>query len=231
MQNENDLRDLFATHRQLRGGLEMVLSGRCGEIRSSKISAVAVADPFVYVAGEPDPQLASDLKAGQIVIGPPNNWIPLLTTLFPSSTSVARQFYDARDLDPSHLAGFMAGFDIRRVDSELAPRLAREVHDDLVLFPEPFDVDGVGFCALSEGKLVAGATGALWSETEVEIQVNTAAAYRGKGFAGAVSAALITECLSRGITPNWETEDVTSARLAERLGYVKIGTYEWLVLE
>lgn len=231
MQDESKLLDLFSTRRHARAGLDMVLSGRCGDARSNDKSAVVVAGPFVYVAGEPDEMYASDLKAGQIVMGPPSDWIPLLTALFPSSTSVSRQLFDASHLTSSFIVGLMTGFDIRRLDSELARRLVLEVHSDLILFAEQFDKDGMGFCAMVNGKLVAGATGALWSDTELEIQVNTAPAYQRRGFAAAVSAALITECLSRNIKPSWETEDATSARLAERLGYVKNGTYEWLVLK
>lgn len=231
MQDEKVLLSLFANHRHLRAGLEMVLSGRYGTIRSNNISAVVVADPFVYVAGSADEDQASHLKPGQIVIGPPDNWIPVLTTLFPSSTAVNRQLFDPKCLSATHLSQFMDSFDIRRVDSELAQRLTVEVDEDLIIFPKPFSVDGIGFCAISEDKLVAGATGALWSDTEIEIQVNTASSYRGMGFAAAVSAALITDCLSRGVTPSWETQDATSARLAERLGYLKGGTYQWLLLE
>lgn len=231
MQNESELLNLFASQRHLRAGLNMVLSGRYGTILSSGVSAIAVADPFVYVAGVPDEQQVSELRVGQIVIGPPNNWIPLLSSRFPSSITISRQLFDATNLSRSHLASFMAGFDIRSVGPELTRRLPKEVDKDLIPFPTPFAVDGIGFCAFSGDRLVAGATSGLWGDTEIEIQVNTVATFRRKGFAAAVSAALITECLSKNITPGWETQDATSARLAERLGYLKGGTYDWLELE
>ena len=208
----------------------MVLSGRCGTILNNGVSAVVVVEPFVFVGGVADEQLAAEMRAGQIVVGPRDNWIQLLTKKFPRSTPIERQLFDGNSLDRSHLAQFLDGFDIHPVNAELAQRLNEEIDEDLVLFPGPFAVDGVGFCAFSKNTLVAAATSGLWSDTEIEIQVNTVAASQRKGFAAAVSAALIIECLTRKITPSWETQDATSARLAERLGYLKAGTYEWLEL-
>lgn len=208
----------------------MAFGARAGTVRSNDYSAVVTVGPFIYVAGKPDETQTSALMAGEIVIDPPEDWIPLLIDRFPSSINVARQYFAPTHLSNTGLAPFMAGFDIRPIDPQLAQRLPLEVDKDLILFPEEFAIDGIGFGALVDDKLVAGATGALWGGAELEIQVNTLPDYEGRGFAAAVSAALIMDCLSRNITPNWETQNATSARLAERLGYVHGGTYDWLIL-
>jgi RimJ/RimL family protein N-acetyltransferase len=68
-------------------------------------------------------------------------------------------------------------------------------------------------------------TGAVASKG-IEIQINTHKRYRGKGLASAAGAALILECLEKGIDPNWEAATEISARLAEKLGYTPEGTYD-----
>ena len=219
---------LFARHRHARAGLEMALTGRCGDVHVLAAGAVAIVGPFVYVAGEPDGDLLTHLQPDQIVVDPPPQWLAPIGKAFPHRTTSRRQTYHAGALDRAHLAGFVAGHDVRPVTPELAERLAAEVHVNQIPFPEAFAMDGVGYCVERDGRLVAGATAGMWCESEIEIQVDTVPAYRRQGLAAAVSARLILHCLERGIHPGWETEDPVSARLAERLGYTTASNYSWL---
>ena len=50
--------------------------------------------------------------------------------------------------------------------------------------------------------------------------------HRRKGLATVVSAALILDCLEKGKYPNWDAANSTSAKLAEKLGYVFDKAYD-----
>lgn len=53
----------------------------------------------------------------------------------------------------------------------------------------------------------------------IEIEIDTKPDYRGRGLATACGAALILECLRRGLYPSWDAHDLRSVALAEKLGY------------
>ncbi len=60
----------------------------------------------------------------------------------------------------------------------------------------------------------------------IEIEVATNYNHRRKGLATIVSAALILDCLEKEIYPNWDAANTTSAKLAEKLGYVFDKAYD-----
>ncbi|MFW9841033.1 MAG: GNAT family N-acetyltransferase, partial [Candidatus Thorarchaeota archaeon] len=60
-----------------------------------------------------------------------------------------------------------------------------------------------------------------------EIQVDTLdEAHRRKGFATAVSAALIIYALENGLTPHWDAANEESVQLALKLGYTDPDCWE-----
>ena len=50
--------------------------------------------------------------------------------------------------------------------------------------------------------------------------------FLARGIATAISAALLLECVRRGLRPNWDAANPESCALAGKLGYTPIGTYE-----
>ncbi len=127
------------------------------------------------------------------------------------------------------------GYTLRRIDLDLA----RQIADDPDLIspdhvrnfesPEDFVARGIGFCVLHDGRVVSGASSYAICNRGIEIQVNTHADHQKRGLATAVSAALLVYCLEHGREPNWDAANLTSARLAERLGYTPRGAYEMLL--
>jgi GNAT superfamily N-acetyltransferase len=91
---------------------------------------------------------------------------------------------------------------------------------------EDFIERGFGYCVVEDGKIVCVAsTGAVCSKG-IEVQINTHRKVRGRGLASAAGAALIIECLEKGIDPNWDAATEISAGLAKKLGYIPKGEYE-----
>jgi GNAT superfamily N-acetyltransferase len=152
-----------------------------------------------------------------------------------------RVSFSAKRLELVHLHQLMesvpVGYQVTRIDLELAQRIGGEVSAGLIL-PEVWDsladfvARGIGFCALTGERIACGAVSAARCDTAIEIQINTRPSFRRLGLATVVGATLVAYCLEHGLEPDWETdaENLPSQRLAQRLGYVPESYYAWLVL-
>lgn len=66
-----------------------------------------------------------------------------------------------------------------------------------------------------------------WQETMIyssyrggiEVEIDTREDHRRKGLAYICGAGLILECVSRGLYPSWDAQNLWSVALAEKLGY------------
>lgn len=86
---------------------------------------------------------------------------------------------------------------------------------------EAFLRDGVGFSLVVEGVVAATAFSAFIHDAELEIGIETAAAFRGQGCASLVCRRLIGYCLKRGLEPVWSCRlsNTGSMKLAEKIGF------------
>lgn len=135
---------------------------------------------------------------------------------------------DEQHFDEETLKGYMkqipAGIHIRPIDGKLFHKALKEEwsRDFCSNFrdEEHFMKEGLGFVALKGRELVSGCSAYGVSSGMLEIEVGTRKDYRRQGLALACSAALVLECLERGIYPNWDAANLKSVGLAEKLGYV-----------
>jgi len=83
---------------------------------------------------------------------------------------------------------------------------------------------GGGFAVLVDGRPAALAFSAFVTSSQLEIGVETAEEHRGRGLARLACAALIDQCLAKGLDPVWacRLDNRASHRLAEALGFVPI---------
>ena len=84
---------------------------------------------------------------------------------------------------------------------------------------------GLGFAAVCGGEMVGGASSYTCYSQGIEIQVETRSDWQRRGIASACCAALILECLKRGLYPSWDAANPVSAALAKKLGYREAGLY------
>ena len=90
---------------------------------------------------------------------------------------------------------------------------------------EDFLSRGVGVAALQNGELIAGASSYTVWKDGIEIEVDTRKDQRGRGIATACAAKLVLECLRRGLIPSWDAANLTSAHIAEKLGFRPADAY------
>lgn len=86
--------------------------------------------------------------------------------------------------------------------------------------PEEFERNGLGFAALDGRRLVSGCSAYGISQGMIEVEVATRKEYKRQGLGLACSAKFILTCLEQGIYPNWDADNLQSAGLAEKLGYI-----------
>jgi GNAT superfamily N-acetyltransferase len=84
---------------------------------------------------------------------------------------------------------------------------------------------GFGFAALHDGKLVSGASTMTVYDGGTEIQTATRENFRQKGLALPCCAALIRECVKRGMRACWDAANLISKHMALKLGYEYRGEY------
>jgi GNAT superfamily N-acetyltransferase len=92
--------------------------------------------------------------------------------------------------------------------------------------PADFLERGIGYTLLEEDRLAGAAYSSLVCSCGIEVSLFVDEAYRRRGVATALSAALLLECMRRGLRPNWDAANLESCALAEKLGYTPASSYE-----
>jgi len=238
-----DLVPLFETHHALRAIVDAVLEGRQGSaVRDGDAARLSLGCYEVF-GGDASSAAARRLVAGaarprELIFGNDDAWRRTIVEVHGDGVFDRPMLeYDASALDAATLArfedGLAAGFELRRLDAALAAQLDRELEPHgLQVFRDARDFAerGVGFGAVSEGRLACAATSYTLSSRRLEVAIATRAAYRGRGLAMAVAAALMRWSLGEGLVPCWSASNPVSQRLALRLGYRPGGTCEVLYL-
>ncbi len=241
------LAPLFANHKPSML-ISAVLEGHLGtaltdDETTPHVARLAYADVVIF-GGDAHHPLARELvetaPMEKGILPSPGGWDELLQAIHGENIIAAERYaFSAEALDLERLralrATLPAGYELRRIDLELARQIAD--NPDLISpdhvrnfeSPEDFVARGIGFCILRDGCIVSGASSYAICNRGIEIQVNTHAEHQKRGLATAVSAALLVYCLEHGLEANWDAANLTSARLAERLGYTPRGAYEMLV--
>jgi RimJ/RimL family protein N-acetyltransferase len=80
---------------------------------------------------------------------------------------------------------------------------------------------GAGFAMITDGKPICMSYSAYIFDGILEIGIETAPGYRGKGLARAACAALIDYCIEKGYEPVWSCrlQNIASYELAKKLGF------------
>jgi GNAT acetyltransferase len=230
---------LFTNHRYPRPDIDAVLQGHCGTAIANTGSDFQVAQlsisALTFFGGDSAHPMARHGET--IVIVASEAWHALVRHVHGARVLLRpRIAFSAKRLELAHLhqlmEGVPVGYQITRIDLELAQRIGREVSAGLIL-PAVWDsladfvMRGIGFCTLTGEQIVCGAVSAARCDTAIEIQINTLSSFRRLGL-----ATVVADCLKHGLEPDWDTDatNLPSQRLAQRLGYVPESCYEWLVL-
>ena len=231
---------LFKHHTRRRCVIEHILEGNAGsadvdDVTSPRVARLSVGNITLF-SGDPSLAHAQDLVANlrAIVVPETSDWHDLIydANKHQDMRVWNRIDHSSADLDPRHLHRLTdqkeAAFRVVPMDAELVD----QVGDVLGAGPgrfrsvEQFLKLGFGLCGFLDDELVTAAFSGSVSRFSVAIQIDTHRDYRQRGFATAIGARFILDCLEKGLTPEWNAATQISAALARKLGYVECDTYE-----
>lgn len=198
-------------------------------------SAMAILGDFALYAGAPNEELAAWFPQGvrqmpTIAVAHSPAWHACLEACLKAQIEPLERFAfpsHAATFDRDRLGGFVAllpsGYKLVPIDAQRYAEclLAPWSRDFVANYPsyELYAERGLGWVALCGEEIVAGASSYASSLDAIEIQVETAQAFRRQGLARACCARLILDCLDRGIEPGWDAANKASLHLAQQLGY------------
>lgn len=194
-----------------------------------------VIGPFWYFAGDAGTPggraLLADLPPYNLLMPSPPAWAAAAKEQFGDRlVTFPRTSFAAESLSEAHLSAILDASPhrdrVRRVDAALLARPDNTVEFDDFDSAEDFLARGVGYTLMGDGKLTGAAYSSLVCNRGIEVSLFVDEPYRRRGIATAISAALLLECVRRGLWANWDAANLESCALAEKLGYTPAGTYE-----
>ena len=121
-----------------------------------------------------------------------------------------------------HPVSLPDGYELKRIDETNYDLLTGHIIPSFSWeSKESFLSRGFGYCVMNDGKVAACAFSAGVSDRYVDIGVETAEEYRGKGLGKAVAGAMVREILSLGKEPAWQcnASNEASYKLACSVGF------------
>jgi len=200
---------------------------------------------YAIFSGDPAHPLAAEWVAGlvpplEIVLPDDQAWRDLVERLLGGRCSDRpMRTFALHRLDPAALkkmaAVVPAGFHVAALDRVLAGQLDDDLRPHaLSVFPsiEALVRQGIGYAAVApDGRVAAQTSSYAISSQRVEIAIGTHPDFRRLGLARAAAAAMLLECLERGLRPEWSASNPVSKRLARSLGYVPAGLCDIVFFE
>ncbi|MDE7288530.1 MAG: GNAT family N-acetyltransferase [Oscillospiraceae bacterium] len=189
---------------------------------------------FAYLAGKPDETFLEDVYKLMLNRDSTNSRRFILMT----NNKDTEKFFRSKDgvcIDRRYLFEYTenqspvipimpSGFEIKEINSELLSA----IHGGIVpsLFwekSENFLKKGKGYCILDGKNVAAWAFSAAVSSSEIDIGVETAENYRGRGLASVAAKMMIKYAFDVRKSPVWacHCNNDASKRLAEKIGFIK----------
>lgn len=226
----------------LSGVVDAVLEGAMGEawVNDAARPNVARLDlDFHLLAGDPSHPAAGEairsLQTGDHVIVP-ESWEDVLMDSWERLQPYDRTEFSAGTWDVEELRARQSlpeGLSLVRVDGGTVDAFAELDAAFVYNFDshEDFLTRGVGFGVTDGSRFVAGCSSYAISSRSLEIEIETAEEFQGRGLAMVTGSRMIEYCVETGLEPCWDAAHDVSGRLALRLGFVDPQPYTAYRLE
>lgn len=209
------------------------LDGIMGEVYTvGNASAMVLAGDFAFFAGVPNRELAELLTGNTFIIATPQNeaWAMLLESVHGEHARRSERYAIKKEPEVFDIpklrqmaAQLPSGYTLQKIEKQLyeACRAESWSRDLVSQYPDYaiYEKLALGIAVQYDGKVVAGASSYCTYRSGIEIEIDTHPDHRRKGLASCCGAALILECLERGLYPSWDAQNRWSVALAEKLGY------------
>jgi len=246
--NRNILMDLFETCPFDRVLIDSVLEGNFGRayalFQNNQIQAARLdSGAFTIFAGNTNAEGIDELLRIKpiFIVTPQNQAWDLKLSLYFEKRAIKIPFtrFDSSQLDPEHLQSIVDGlcdsYQLKALDNDRAKKALSDLENEY-LFENFHSISdfldrGIGFCILDGEKVIGAATSMAISKKAIDIEIQTHKDYRRQGLASVVGSQLLLTSLDKGLDPIWLAANLESEKLATKLGYKKIDTYESICIE
>ena len=211
-----------------RAALQGVFGRREQYARSSITDAL-----FVYLDGEPEPEtiarISSDFRSRPLVCLT-KAWEEQIRTRYPDAAVYRRVMMKpaCRFMIPEDTK-LPEGYLLADMDEAAFAQHPFSHGENYHSWPA-FKAEGSGAVVYYDGEIVAAASSFVSLSGEVEMDIFTKEAHRGKKLAAACAARMLQDCMERGITVHWDAQNDVSRHLAEKFGFEEEAEYSvyWL---
>lgn len=241
--NRLKLSQVFHHNKRIDFSIDCVIEGQMGKAFVDDLAQPSsfriVVGPFWYFAGEAHSpggsEMMKEFPSYNLLMPSPPDWIDLAKEIFGEHLKpFTRYMFSASNLSKDHLAACLqnSGYEARiiPIDAEIAALFASQPDSYLELSDfdsaEDFAERGIGYTIFDQQKVMGVAYSSLVCSRGIEVSVFIDEPYRQKGVATALSSKLLLDCLERNLRPNWDAANPESCKLAERLGFSFIETYD-----
>lgn len=221
--------------------IKSCMDGYMGQVytldRENPLSAHLVVGEFDLLAGEAERSLVehvqghnTDQHKHYLLVPQHEGWYSLIEEVYGDQVTKLTRYAIKkegdrfnRELLKGYVASLPEGYELVKIEEQQYKEIGQMswAKDLCVNYPtySDYQESGLGYVALHEGKIVAGASSYSSFEGGIEIEIDTQKEYRRKGLAIACGAKLILDCLDRDWYPSWDAATKASVALAEKLGY------------
>lgn len=215
------------------------MEGIMGDVYADDVQAptcaMVILGDFSFVAGTPNKELvlhkpADSTQDFMIIVPQSESWSSLIEACYKEKAKKTERYAIKKEpevFDENRLqqaaASLPDGFHLQLIDKRLYEVCTQTpwCRDFVAQYPtyQAFCKGGLGVVCIQSGQIVAGASAYSHYSKGIEIEIVTHEDYRRRGLAYACGAALILECMARGLYPSWDARTKFSVALAEKLGY------------
>jgi GNAT superfamily N-acetyltransferase len=170
------------------------------------------------------------LPGGRMLMAGLPSWTDAMQDMFGErALTLTRTTFSSDSLKVDHLQRLLSESPqrehIQHVDLALASSKSSYLEMSAFDSPEDFVERGIGYCMVQDDAIIGGASSSLVCSDAIEVSIVVDEEHRRQGIATALSASLALWCLERRIAPHWDAANEHSCKLAEKLGYTRVGTY------
>jgi RimJ/RimL family protein N-acetyltransferase len=128
------------------------------------------------------------------------------------------------------------GIRLKRIESSLISKSKQYPEKFYKLYwedKENFLSNGVGFGLINnKDEIIGEVVSPYWAGGYGDPDIFISEDHRGNGYGTMLARAFIDECLRAGVSPKWECDvtNIESQKLAERLGFIRIGSHPLYVM-
>lgn len=241
--NRLKLARAFQKNKRVDYSIDCVIEGQMGKAFVDSLTHPTAyritIGPFWYFAGEAHStggyQMMSGLPSYCLFMPSPADWLEVAKETFGHDLQpFTRYSFDTAELSVQHLENLLNKSPYQDflipINAELATQLLHQPESYLEISDfdsvQDFIERGLSFAIVDRDQVMGVAYSSLVCSRGIEVSLYVEKPFRQRGVATALASKLVLECLRNNLRPNWDAANPESCKLAKRLGYTFVETYD-----